>query len=67
MRETNRVHERREGLPSFLVSLGDLKLGYESLECKTAESEIRDKGDFTTWGPSLNLEAQPFPPKERLS
>lgn len=42
-------HEIREGLPSFLVSLGDLKLGYESLECRTAERETGDKGDFTAW------------------
>ena len=49
MRETNRGHETWEGLPSFLVSLGDLKLGYESLECRTAEREIGDNGDFTAW------------------
>lgn len=57
---------REKGRACLLFRPGDLKLGYESLECRTAESEIRTKETLPP-GDKPKFEAQPFPPKERLS
>lgn len=44
-RQKGAREERRTGVPSFLVSSGDLKLDYKPLECREGEREFGDKGD----------------------